>query len=208
MSAYNVTFHIHPLASISEYAKVNAILILILVSLKWLERHKWPINGVYTIAWRLETGVCDDQAALMIGPATLTTSRQPTLHDSCRGRPSSRTPTWLQNALALPSARATSTQMRVGDCAVTTVVGTCGALAARARSEAAAVRTRRVARPRRRKAGSTPSASTCTSKASGAERDVRSEVGTWRAAAIQAMGLSEDGNVAIRPRCVGWVRSW
>jgi len=144
----------------------------------------------------------------MTGPATLTTSRQPTLQGSRSEGPSSRTPTWLQNALALPSARATSTQMRVGDCAVTDVVGTCGALVARARSETAAVRTRRVARPHRRKAGSTPSASTCTSKESGVERDVRSDVGTWRAAAMQAMGLSEEGRVAIRPRCVGWVRSW
>lgn len=170
--------------------------------------HAWRVERG-TIKSKKKNGVCNAQAALKIGPATLTTSRHPTLQGSRRESPSSRTPTWVQNALALPSARATSTQTRVGDCAVMSVVGTCGAFVERVRSEAAAVRTRRVARPCRRKAGSTPSASTCTSKGGGdAERDVRSEVGTWRAAAMQAIGLSEEGRVAIRPRCVGWVRSW
>jgi hypothetical protein len=39
-------------------------------------------------------------------------------------------------------------------------------------------------------------------------REVRSEVRTCRAAAMQATGLSEDGKVAIRARWVWDVRSW
>jgi hypothetical protein len=39
-------------------------------------------------------------------------------------------------------------------------------------------------------------------------RGVRSDVRTCRAAAMQAMGLSEDGKVAIRERWVWDVRSW
>jgi hypothetical protein len=159
------------------------------------------------------------QAALKTGPATLTISLHPEAHDSRRKTLSSCSliPTWLQNALALPSARATSAQMRAEDWAAAPA-GTWGAVAARVRSEAVAVRRRRVARPWRRKAGRTPRASTWTSRGRGAEAEmplredeVRSEVGTWSAAAMQPMmgpGLSEVGRVAMRQRCVWCVRSW
>jgi hypothetical protein len=151
----------------------------------------------------------ENQAAIRTGPATLTTSRQPTDHGSRRGASSSSCiPTCFQNALVLPSARATSTQTRVPVRVVINAVGTCGAFAAWTRSEEAAVRRRRIARPRRRYAGSTPSARTRTSMGGGGAREARSEVRTWKAAAMQATGFSEDGRVATRQRWVGCVRSW
>jgi len=87
-------------------------------------------------------------------------------------------------------------------------VGTCGAFAPRTRRVAVAVRRMCVARPRLRKAGSTPRASTCTSMGGGgAAREVRSEVERWSAMAMHATGLSEEGRVAMRQRCVWCVRS-
>jgi hypothetical protein len=49
----------------------------------------------------------------------------------------------------------------------------------------------------------------CTSvRGDGAVHKVRSDMGTCRVAAMQVMGLSEDGKVAIRHRWVWCVRSW
>jgi hypothetical protein len=143
------------------------------------------------------------------GPATLMTSRQPTDHGSRRGASSSSCiPTCFQNALVLPSARATSTHTFVTVCAVMSEVGTWGALVARTRSEVAAARRRRIARPRLRNVGSTPRERMRTSSGGGGACVVRSEVRTWKAAAMQATGFSEESGVAIRQMCVGWVRSW
>ena len=146
-----------------------------------------------------------------MGPDTLTTSRQLAAHASRCGTTfsSSSKPTCFQNARAEPSARATSEQMRVPARAVVWGDGSCGAVAASARRFVVAVCKRRVARPRRRKAGSTPSASTCTSTGGGGARfGVRSEVSTCTAAAMHATGLLDDGRVATRQRCVGCVRNW
>jgi hypothetical protein len=146
-----------------------------------------------------------------MGPATLTTSRHSTPHDSWCGAvlSSSSKPTCFQNARPLLSARETSEQTRVPVHAVEYARGTCGALAASARRCTLMVFRRRVARPRRRKAGRTPSASTCTSiGGGGAPFCARSEVATRIEAAMQAMGLLDVDSVATRQRCVGCVRNW